>query len=360
MAGLAVSRDSMKSGDEGLSPLARISVIIPVKNEEASIRRLLQALGAQTNRPAEIVITDGGSTDRTKQMVRAFQAECPVPIVLIESEESLPGQGRNLAIARAASEWVACIDGGVVPAPDWLAELVAVARREPEAQVIYGRCVPVTDSYFTACAAIAYVTFGSRTRFLPSCLLRRAAWAVAGGFREDLRSGEDLLFFRALERAYVREAYSDRAVVAWELQPDTGRTFRRFATYSRSSMKAGLGREWPLKVIRLYVVLAALLLTGLWVWPVVLLPPLLLLLRAEKRVWLWYRTKAPRRVWHGLLNPRRVLTVAWINMVVDLATWYGLWRWAAYDRPTGGEQRGSINRTTSSAGRVDLEGGEEG
>jgi glycosyltransferase involved in cell wall biosynthesis len=317
--------------------LTRVSVIIPVKNEEASIRPLLQALGAQTHPPAEIVITDGGSTDRTTQMVRAFQAECPVPIVLIEAEPSLPGRGRNLAIARAANEWLACVDGGIVPAPDWLAELVAVARREPEAQVVYGRCVPVTDSYFTWCAAIAYVPFGRRARFLPSCLLRRAAWAAAGGFREDLRSGEDLLFFRALERAGVGEAYSDRAVVAWELQPDTRRTFRRFATYSRSNLNAGLGREWQLKVIRLYGVLAGLLLMGLWVWPVLLLPPVLLLLRAEKHVWLWYRTKAPRRVWSELLNPRRVLTVAWVTVVIDVATFYGMWRWAAYDRPAAGE-----------------------
>jgi cellulose synthase/poly-beta-1,6-N-acetylglucosamine synthase-like glycosyltransferase len=333
----------MTSGDERLSPPAHVSVIIPVKNEEASIERLLRALDTQTHRPAEIVITDGGSTDRTKQMVRAFQAECSVPIVLIESEQSLPGRGRNLAIARAASEWVACVDGGIVPAPDWLAELVAVARREPVAQVIYGRVVPVTDTWFTACAAIVYVPPG-RSRFAASCLLRRAAWVAAGGFREDLRSGEDLLFFRSLERAGVREAYSDHAVVAWELQPETRRTFRRFATYSCSSMIAGLGREWQLKVIRLYVVLAALLLMGLWVWPVALLPPALLLLRAERRVWLWHRAKASRRVWRELLSPRRVLTVAWIHMVIDLATFWGLWRWA-----TGGARRDSMDRTRSSA-----------
>jgi hypothetical protein len=262
--------------------------------------------------------------------------------VLIESEPSLPGRGRNLAIARAAHEWLACIDGGTVPALDWLAELVAVARREPQAQIVYGRSVPVTDSYFTSCSAIAYVPVGRRVRFLHSCLVRRAAWAVAGGFREDLRSGEDLLFFRALQRAGVREAYSDRAVVAWELQPDMGRTFRRFATYSRSSMKAGLGREWQWKVIRLYVVLAALLLTGVWVWPVTLLAPVLLLVRAEKHVWVWYRTKAPRRVWRELLNPRRVLTVAGITVVIDVATVYGVWRWAAHGRLTGDEQPGSF------------------
>jgi len=308
-----------------------VSVVIPVKDEEASIDRLLRALGAQSHRPGEIVITDGGSTDGTKEKIRALQAECRVPVVLIESEGALPGRGRNLALARAANEWVACIDGGIVPAPDWLAELVAVAEREPQAQVVYGRCVPVTDSYFTSCAAIAYVPTG-RERFLPSCLLRRAAWAVAGGFREDLRSGEDLLFFRALERAGVREAYSDRAVVAWELQPDTRRTFGRFAAYSRSSLAAGLGRTWHVKVIRLYAVLAALLLTGSWAEPLALLAPALVLLRAQKRIWLWYRATAPRRGWRELLNPRRVLTVAWVGVVIDLATFHGMWQWAAHDR----------------------------
>jgi hypothetical protein len=171
-----------------------------------------------------------------------------------------------------------------------------------------------------------------RARFLPSCLLRRAAWAVAGGFREDLRSGEDLLFFRALARAGVREAYSDRAVVAWELQPDTARTFRRFAAYSRSSLTAGLGRTWHGKVIRLYVVLAALLLTGWWAWPLALLAPALVLVRAQRRIWLWYRATAPHRAWRELLNPRRIVTVAFIAVVVDLATFHGMWQWVTRHR----------------------------
>ena len=71
--------------------------------------------------------------------------------------------------------------------------------------------------------------------------------------------------------------------------------------------------------------LVALLLTGVWVWPVALLAPVLLLVRAEKHVWVWYRTKAPRRVWRELLNPRRVLTVAGITVAIDVATVYGMW-----------------------------------
>jgi len=37
----------------------------------------------------------------------------------------------------------------------------------------------------------------------------------------------------------------------------------------------------------------------------------------------------------GDARPRRVLTVAWLNVVIDLATFYGLWQWALHERPPG-------------------------
>jgi glycosyltransferase involved in cell wall biosynthesis len=308
--------------------LAHVSVIIPVRNEAASIERLLRSLSAQTYAPAEVVITDGGSTDGTREIIRAYQAQSPLAIVLVEVDAALPGRGRNLAIARAQHEWIACIDGGIVADADWLRELVACARREPSAQVVYGRYAPQTDTYFTESAAVAYVPAG-RSRFIASCLLKRAAWAQAGGFREDLRSGEDLLFFQSLARAGVVETYCDTAHVTWELQPDLRRTFRRFVVYSRNSMRAGLGREWQYNVGRLYLLLCALLLIGLFAWrPLLLLPLLLLLLRAEKRIWHCYRG----RLWRELLSPRRVLTVAWINSTIDCAALYGCWQWLVHDR----------------------------
>lgn len=322
----------MSNIETGLASLDRISVIVPVKNEEASIAQLLRGVLGQTHRPAEIVITDGGSGDRTKEIIREHQASCPIPIVLIECDHALPGRGRNLAIARATHEWVASIDGGIHPRPDWLEHLVATARRDPRAEIIYGTAEPLTDTYFTECAAISYVPGGRLTQSIASCLVRRSAWAAAGGFREDLRSGEDLLFFRSLKAAGVKAANCDDALVVWELRPTLARTFRRFAVYSRNGMVAGLGREWQFNVARLYLVLSLLLVAGFFAWPFLLLPPLILLLRTERRVWGWYRAKAPGRVWRELLNLRRVLTVTWISLVIDAATLYGAWQWFVRDR----------------------------
>lgn len=322
----------MNGNNFGPASFDHITVIAPVKNEEASISQLFQGLLEQTCRPEEIVVVDGGSTDDTKRLIQELKDSYPIPIVLIETEHALPGRGRNLAIAHAANEWLACIDAGIVPHPNWLAELVATARRTPTAQVIYGRYEAITDTYFTECAAITYVSPASRTRSITSCLLRRSAWAAAGGFREDLRSGEDLLFFRSLDQAEIEAAHSEQAVVEWELQASVRSTFRRFAVYSRNNLKAGLGREWQFNVIRFYAILVGLLLIGLWYWPFFLLPPLLVLLRAERRIWNWFRVKAPSRVWRAMLSPRRVLTVGGINLLIDVAMFYGVVQWLFNDR----------------------------
>ena len=71
----------------------KISVIIPVRNEEASIRDLIEGLLNQTLKPAEIVITDGGSTDRTAEIISEYVES--VGIRLIREREALPGRGRK-------------------------------------------------------------------------------------------------------------------------------------------------------------------------------------------------------------------------------------------------------------------------
>jgi glycosyltransferase involved in cell wall biosynthesis len=312
--------------------LDQISIIVPVKNEEASIERLILGLIQQTLKPVEIIVADGGSTDRTLQIIGRLQAESPVPVILLRESQAFPGRGRNLAIAQAANEWLGSIDAGIVPQPDWLQELVSTAVSNPEAKVIYGRYEPVTDSYFTECAAISYLPPpGTPTRFIASSLLHRSAWKAAAAFREDLRSGEDLLFFRSLDHAGVQSAYAERAVVRWDLQPTAARTFRRFATYSRYGMKAGLADHWQVRVTGLYLLLLTLIAASCFWWPIIVLPIGILTLRAQKRIYQWYAGNFSRR-WVEVINPRRILAVAGIAILVDLAMFWGMLNFLMRDR----------------------------
>ena len=53
----------------------RVSLIITVRNEESALPALLNSLQKQERRPDEIVIADGGSTDETIPLFRAFASE---------------------------------------------------------------------------------------------------------------------------------------------------------------------------------------------------------------------------------------------------------------------------------------------
>ena len=109
--------------------MIRISVAVPVRNEASNVGDLIRRLLVQTRPPDEIIITDGGSTDGTPDIVAEFISN-GAPIKLIRTGEALPGRGRNLAAAEASCEWLAFIDAGIEPANDWLEALASKVEED--------------------------------------------------------------------------------------------------------------------------------------------------------------------------------------------------------------------------------------
>jgi len=255
----------------------KVSVIVPVRDEENSIRELLDSLLDQTRPPDEIVITDGGSVDGTPQIIDEYIRK-GAPVRLIRAGAALPGRGRNLGAAQASFEWLGFTDAGIRLAKDWLEALVSRAEKDASIDVVYGSWQPVTDTFFKQCAAIAYVPPPAprdglvvRPRFIASTLLRREAWQAVNGFPEDLRSAEDLVFMDRVENAGYRFVFEPRAQVLWDLRPTLAATFKRFLVYSRNNIRAGLFRQWQATILVRYGVLAVLLVGALivepsWVW----------------------------------------------------------------------------------------------
>lgn len=351
--GLLFGRTEIPEITEDPSLPGRISVIVPVKDEAATVGPLIEGLIRQTHRPAEIILTDGGSTDRTRAIIRNYQSQSPIPIVLIETLHAYPGRGRNLAIARAQCEWIASIDAGIVPDANWLRELVNTAKRERDARIIYGRFEPLTETYFTECAAAAYVQPISKRRFIASSLFHKSAWVLAQEFREDLRTAEDLLFFEGLDKAQVEHAFSLGAIVYWSLRPSLGKTFVYFVFSSLHSLRAGLFFNWHFNVSRLYVLLLGLTIVGVFRPAFLILIPSVLLLRTERRMYRWYRAQAPNKLWLRLLDPVRVLSIAVIGITIDLAMFCGMTLWILRDFIGAGVARVSNNKKGESA--LDLE-----
>lgn len=318
----------------------KISVVVPVLNEEDSIRVLLDSLLAQTRVPDEIVVADGGSTDRTPQIIETYIAR-GLALRFIQEQGALPGRGRNIAAAHATSEWLAFIDAGIRPAPDWLEALAARVEREPEADAVYGAWQPVADSFFKECAAIAYVPPPSievdgrwmRPRFIASSLLRREIWRKVGGFPEHLRSAEDLLFMNEVERAGARIAYEPRAVVSWNIQPTLWRTFKRFTNYSRHNIRAGLWKDWQSAIFKRYAVLAGFALLSLafgWRW-LLLTAAVWLLFLAARGVVALRRQRGEFAASAGR-NALRLAALVPLIAVLDAAAMIGTVNWIVRDK----------------------------
>ena len=93
-----------------------ISVIVPVRNEADRLERCLQAVRA--NAPAEVIVVDGGSTDRTR-VIAARHADA------VLRDEGGVAAARQLGIARARHPLVMLVDADVVLPPDGLLRLLA-------------------------------------------------------------------------------------------------------------------------------------------------------------------------------------------------------------------------------------------
>lgn len=317
----------------------KVSIVIPVRDEARTIGPLLDSLFRQTRPPDEIVIVDGGSSDGTVRIVEAYQARHD-RLKLVRARQAFPGEGRNLGVRAAAHPVIAFTDAGIILEPRWLEKLCEPMEQDDGTDVVYGHYEPLTPTFFTECAALAYVPppslRGARPIRAPStasCLLRRKVWQSVGGF-PPYRAAEDLVFFEAVERAGFRIAYAPEAIAYWQMAPDWTSTFRRFAVYSRHNLRAGRARYWHYGLARQYAAAVACLALAAahsrW-WALV--PALGLLARTVRTA---YR-KRHAFAFRDVFRPRRLVCLAALLLLVDAATWWGsaLWVWQDLLRGSG-------------------------
>ena len=98
--------------------MAKISVIIPVKNEEKKIERCLEAVYNQTLKPFEVIVVDGHSTDKTVENARQF------PVKIIYEDYGTVGGARHVGVENAGGVYEAFTDADCIPERDWLENLV--------------------------------------------------------------------------------------------------------------------------------------------------------------------------------------------------------------------------------------------
>lgn len=239
----------------------KVSLILTVKNEEATIGAFLDSVAAQTRQPDEIVIVDGGSTDRTRELVSSHPLEARLEVF-----EGNIASGRNKAIELATGELIAVTDAGCVLDHDWLERVTDLQG----ADVVVGGYAPVIASLFDACQYSIHNIFRPKDKLEGYAISSRSlaflkvVWEELGGYPEWLEHSEDTWFHNMIRQSRFTMRLEPRAVVHWRMRPDAKAVFRQFYRYMQGDGRALQHTKRHLIRLGAYAAGLEMLLMGMW------------------------------------------------------------------------------------------------
>lgn len=104
----------------------RSSIVIPTYNEEDCLGNCLKAILEGTEKPYEIIVADGNSTDSTVEIAKSYGAK------VIDNPRRHAAGGRNAGIKAAKGEIIVFIDADCIPDLHWLEEIHKAFVEEPD------------------------------------------------------------------------------------------------------------------------------------------------------------------------------------------------------------------------------------
>lgn len=118
---------------------AIVSVVIPTYNCGDYIEETLKSVLDQDYSRLEIIVVDDGSTDRTRDVVTAFDSARVT--YLYQSNSGGPSGPRNIGIQRARGRYIAFIDADDIMLPGKLKRAVQLLDREPALGLVFANFV---------------------------------------------------------------------------------------------------------------------------------------------------------------------------------------------------------------------------
>jgi cellulose synthase/poly-beta-1,6-N-acetylglucosamine synthase-like glycosyltransferase len=231
--------------------LPSFSIVVPVKNEERVIDRLLDSLST-LNYPQnkrEILIVEDGSTDKTNEICMKYAKEHANVKILHKDLSNGKPSALNYGLAHAKGDIIAIFDADNVPAKDALSA-VGEYFEDPKVAAVQGRTASINPqenmltqfiSYEEAVWCEAYLrgkdVLNLFVHLKGSCqFIRRDVLQQLQGFDEAVLSEDMEISARLVENDYKIRYASD--VVALQESPSTLKTlFTQRTRWFRGTME---------------------------------------------------------------------------------------------------------------------------
>jgi len=252
---LRTGRKKRKSSKVSGKRLPTFSIMVPVKDEEQVVERLLNRL-LRLNYPSckrEIVVVEDGSSDKTVEICRKYCGRYPDQVRLIHrSVSNGKPSALNYALKHVTSEIVGVFDADNVPEADILVRVVKYFE-DPSTAAVQGKQCSINAGENILTKIISYeedVRYETYLRgkdilnlFVPltgSCYFVRRNMLRKVGMWDSKSLSEDMeLSAKLTERGYKIRYASD--VRSWQENPSNlTQLFRQRTRWFRGCMEVSL------------------------------------------------------------------------------------------------------------------------
>ncbi len=241
---------------QSVRELPFITVAMPVRNEEKHIQKVLDALLKQEypKDKYEIIIADGESTDRTREIVEHVARTAPLPIRLINNPRRLSSAGRNIGILNGRGDIVAFIDGHCIIGSDrWLRNVADLIQETGAACLC--RPQPLDDPANTSFQDMIAKCRGSvlghgldssifsqdNERFIDptssGAVYTRQVFDKVGIYDEAFDAAEDVEFNHRVRQSGLKSYISPRLTIHYAPRADLRGLFKQMMRYGQGRFR---------------------------------------------------------------------------------------------------------------------------
>ena len=172
------------------------SIIIPALNEEKRLPLLLDSLLKQTAQDFEVIVVDGGSTDKTEEKAKSYVNNFSDFTYLKEKLKNV-AMSRNFGTRRAKADWLIFFDADVVVDPDFLEKIGAIiAKWKSDVMTAWNS---TKDEGWKGKLMLFLISAGifliHKIRAIangPCIIIKKELFKKINGFNEKIIVGEDL------------------------------------------------------------------------------------------------------------------------------------------------------------------------
>lgn len=243
-----------------------ISLIVTVYNEEETIEHLLDSIVHQTRIPDEVIIVDGGSSDRTVEKIKLkinefIKKKIDIKVFIKRGNRAV---GRNEAIRKAKGTIILVSDAGCILDKKWI-ETITKPFQNSSVDVVGGYYKGLAKTVFQKCLVPYVLVMPERVdenNFLPatrSMAFTKNIWEQVGGFPEKYSYNEDYVFAKSLKKAGAKTIFEKKAIVYWIPRKNIFEAFWMFYKFSFGDVQAGIIRPKVVLIFARYIIFISII-----------------------------------------------------------------------------------------------------